>query len=170
MSRAVIALGSNLGNRVELLDEACEALASTPGIELRAVSGLVESIAHTADGVDSDAPRYVNGVALIDTSLDAVELLERLRAVEQRFGRPAERARWSERTLDLDLIDFEAQQLQTERLTLPHPRAHQRVFVLAPWLELDPEAQLPGCGAVRELLERCDPAELLALRPARGGS
>ena len=80
-------------------------------------------------------------------------LLDRLREIEHRHGR-VRAERWGDRTLDLDIVMFDDVQQQTDYLTLPHPRAHEREFVLAPWLEIDPDAEIPGRGTVKELLDK----------------
>ena len=160
MTRAVIALGSNLGDRGEFLQYALDALAELG--EVVAVSDWFESIAHTVHGVDPDAPRYLNGVALLETELEAAALLAELHRVEAEAGR--ERGeRWADRTLDLDLIVFGELTSDAPELTLPHPRAAERVFVLAPWLDVNPDAVLPGRGRVDVLLGRLSPVERASL-------
>lgn len=147
----VVALGSNLGDRGATLLAAVRELAEAPGVELTAISTLIETPALKPDGVDPDAPRYLNGVVLIRTTLTPPALLDVLAGIERAHGR--ERAeRWGDRTLDLDIVDFAGTVLRSERLTLPHPRAHERDFVLRPWLEVDPDAGLPGRGRVADLL------------------
>lgn len=165
MTRAVIALGSNLGNRVEFLTAAIAALEEVEGIRVLAVSPWYESIAHTATGPDAAAPRYANGVAIIDSQLSAEETLREMHEVEGILGRPIDHERFSSRTLDLDLIVFDQLSQRSSALTLPHPRAHERVFVLRPWLDLDPDAELPGRGRVEDLLAACRHAERDALTP-----
>lgn len=165
MHRVVIALGSNLGDRAAWLDAAVARLVEHPELTLTGVSRWVESIAHTPDGPSTDAPSYLNGVVLATTTLEPLEVLELLHATEIALGRPAVHEHWGDRTIDLDLVSVDDLIWQSERLTLPHPRAHERVFVLAPWAELDPSAVLPGRGAVNALLQTADPVELAALRP-----
>ncbi|HEY0249197.1 MAG TPA: 2-amino-4-hydroxy-6-hydroxymethyldihydropteridine diphosphokinase [Gryllotalpicola sp.] len=148
---AVIALGSNLGDRGELLRDAVAALRATPGVEVTAVSPVVESAALKLDGVDPSAPRYLNAVALVDTLLPPHELLDQLHRIEFEHGR-VRAERWGDRTLDLDIIDYDGLESVDPELTLPHPRAYERAFVLAPWLAVDPEATLPGWGRVAPLL------------------
>lgn len=151
---AVIAFGSNLGDRAAILHAAATQLAEAAGVELLAMSTLHESIAVTPEGPDPAAPAYLNAVALARTTLTPDALLQLMHEVEKRNGR--ERGeRWGDRTLDLDLIDFAGLRRHPEDgagLTLPHPRAHERDFVLRPWLEVDPDALLPGVGRVADLV------------------
>lgn len=156
--RAVIALGSNLGDRAASLEAALAELATDPAVRLvQRNEYWYESPAVKPDGVDLDAPPYLNGVAIVETTLSAPALLRRLHAIEQAHGR-VRLERWGDRTLDLDLIAFGDLTIDTPGLTVPHPRAQERAFVLLPWLELDPEAVLPGVGAVAELLGHVDDA------------
>lgn len=149
----LLAFGANLGDRGETIIEAQRELALTPGVTHLRASSLRESIALTPSGPDPDAPRYLNGVALADTTLTPHELLDVLQRLEARHGRVRD-ARWGDRTLDIDIITYGGKLISDERLTVPHPRAHERDFVLAPWLELDPHAVLIGHGRVAELLAR----------------
>lgn len=165
MTRAVIALGSNLGDRVEFLNAAIAVLDEVEGIQVLKVSPWVESIAHTAVGPDAAAPRYANGVAIIESQLSAAETLREMHEIEGILGRPIEHERFSSRTLDLDLVVFGELTQRFSELTLPHPRAHERVFVLQPWLWLEPDAQIPGRGRVADLLAACPQAERDALIP-----
>jgi 2-amino-4-hydroxy-6-hydroxymethyldihydropteridine diphosphokinase len=143
VSRAVIAVGANLGLRDATILSAVRELAGLDGVELVATSALVESVAVKPHGVDPDAPAYLNGVVIVETSLSPQDLLDRLREVEHAHGR--ERAeRWGDRTLDLDIVDIDGQVIATDDLTLPHPRAAERLFVLEPWLDADPDAVLSG--------------------------
>lgn len=151
MTRAVIAYGANLGDREATIDAAARELAETDGIELVGVSPVYESAAIKLDGVDHDAPGYLNGVLLVETSLEPLALLDVLQRIELEHGRVREE-RWGDRTLDLDLIDYGRLELHDERLELPHPRAWQRAFVLAPWHDVEPEASVPGRGPVARLL------------------
>jgi 2-amino-4-hydroxy-6-hydroxymethyldihydropteridine diphosphokinase len=156
---AVIALGANLGDRAATFVQVARELAEISGVELVAVSPVTETIALRPAGPDPDAPRYLNAVALVRTTLPPETLLMVLQELENSHGR--ERAeRWGDRTLDLDLVSYGAVQQQTERLTLPHPRAHERDFVLRPWLEVDPDAVLPGKGRVADLLAGLDAAQM----------
>lgn len=148
---AVLALGSNLGDRGELLRDAVAALRATPGVEVRAVSPVVESTAVRVGGADPDAPRYLNAVAIVDTLLAPLELLAEAHRIEAEHGR-VRAERWGDRTLDIDIVDFDGLESADPQLTLPHPRAGERAFVLSPWLAADPEAVLPGAGRVDALL------------------
>ncbi|SDQ23467.1 2-amino-4-hydroxy-6-hydroxymethyldihydropteridine diphosphokinase [Leucobacter chromiiresistens] len=149
----LLAFGANLGDRGETIRAAQRALAETPGIEGFEASPLRETIALTEAGPDPDAPRYINGVARARTTLTPHALLDAMQAVETRYGRVRE-TRWGDRTLDIDLVLFGGRVIDDERLHVPHPRAHERDFVLAPWLDLDPEAVLMGHGRVADLLAR----------------
>ncbi|MFF7180245.1 2-amino-4-hydroxy-6-hydroxymethyldihydropteridine diphosphokinase [Streptomyces sp. NPDC008121] len=146
---AVIALGANLGNRLETLQGAVDALEDTPGLRVKAVSGVYET---EPWGVEPGTqPAYLNAVALVKTTLPPSSLLERAHAVEEAFHRIREE-RWGARTIDVDIVAYADVVSDDPVLTLPHPRAHERAFVLAPWHDVDPEAQLPGHGTVAALL------------------
>ena len=149
MTRAVIAMGANLGNRTETIAAAIERLGATDGVDVVVVSELVENIAIRPDGPDDTHPSYLNGVAIVETTLPAAGLLAALHAIEDAHGR-TRTERWGDRTLDLDLIVF-GDLIEDGNLVIPHPRAHERSFVLVPWLSLDPDATIPGRGPVRDL-------------------
>ena len=148
----VLALGSNLGDRLANLQAAVDALA--PGLEEVAVSPVYE----TAPVGGPPQPDYLNAVLVAVTSLPPQAVLDRSRAAEAALGR-ARGPRWGPRTLDVDVIAYGNQISSDPELTLPHPRAHERAFVLAPWHDVDPDAVIPGRGRV---------AELLAALPAGG--
>ena len=150
MTRAVIAFGANLGDREATIAAATRELAGSDGIELVAVSPVYETAAITTSGVDPTAPGYLNGVIIIETSLEPHALLDLLQRLEVEHGR-VRGERWGDRTLDLDLIDFGGRESADERLVLPHPRAWKRAFVLQPWLDIDPDAVVAGRGTVAEL-------------------
>lgn len=150
MTRAVIAVGANLGDRAETIAAAIEHLGATDSVEVVAVSELVETVAIRPDGPDDTHPNYLNGVAIVDTTLSAASLLAVLHSIEDDHGR-TRIERWGDRTLDLDLIVF-GDLIEDGNLVVPHPRAHERSFVLGPWLSLDPDASIPGRGLVRDLL------------------
>ncbi len=113
-------------------------------------SALYESFAMTAKGIDEAEPKYLNGVIEVSTSLKPKKLLAYLNEVENRFGR-VRLERWAARTLDIDIISYGAELVETKSLIIPHPRAHERAFVLVPWSQMDPEAVLPGHGKVADL-------------------
>jgi len=144
---AILSLGSNLGDRERNIREAVADLAAAPGIEVLATSGLVETAALKPQGVDDSAPAYLNAIAQVSTTLEPSALLEATARIEQGHGR-VRAERWGDRTLDIDIITFGALQQHDERLTLPHPRAHERAFVLVPWLQVDADATLPGIGRI----------------------
>lgn len=148
--RAVVSLGANLGNRLETLQGAVDALEDTPGIRVKAVSPVYET---EPWGVEPGSqPSYFNAVAVLKTTLPPSSLLERAQAVEEAFHRVRDE-RWGPRTLDVDIVAYADLHSDDPRLTLPHPRAHERAFVLAPWLDIDPAAELPGRGPVADLLD-----------------
>lgn len=160
---AVIALGSNLGDRQATLERAVAALDALPESSIRAVSSWHGTVALTLDGLDPEKPRYLNGVALLQTRLDPYTLFDALRAIELENGRERgdSAERWGDRTLDLDLIALDELEIDSAVLQVPHPRAHERDFVLAPWLEVQPDARLVRHGEV---------ATLLAVLRAGGGA
>ena len=149
--RAVIALGGNQGDVADTLRDAVRRIDALDGTQITGVSPLYRTAAW---GMPSGTPDFLNAVAEVTTTLDARELLDGLRRIEADHGRTRE-THWSNRTLDLDIIDFDGRQSDDPELTLPHPRAWQRAFVLVPWAALDPQADLPGMhgGPVAELAE-----------------
>ncbi|WP_261719105.1 2-amino-4-hydroxy-6-hydroxymethyldihydropteridine diphosphokinase [Streptomyces sp. FZ201] len=148
--RAVISLGSNLGNRLETLQGAVDALEDTPGLRIKSVSPVYET---EPWGVEPGSqPSYFNAVVILKTTLPPSSLLERAHAVEEAFHRVRDE-RWGPRTLDVDIVAYADVVSDDPTLTLPHPRAHERAFVLAPWHDVDPGARLPGRGAVADLLD-----------------
>lgn len=145
-ARVVVAMGANLGDRAAALESAVEALSATPGVRVEAVSPVYET--EPVGGPEQGA--YLNAVALLTTRLDARAFLGRLQEVEASHGRTRE-VRWGPRTLDLDVIRFGDLVSDDPGLTLPHPRVHERAFVLVPWSRVDPDADLPGHGRVADL-------------------
>ncbi|MFE5140916.1 2-amino-4-hydroxy-6-hydroxymethyldihydropteridine diphosphokinase [Streptomyces fagopyri] len=147
--RAVLSLGSNLGNRLETLQGAVDALEDTPGVRVKAVSPVYET---EPWGVEPGSqPSYLNAVVVLRTTLPPSSLLERAHAVEEAFDRVRDE-RWGARTIDVDIVAYADVVSDDPVLTLPHPHAHERAFVLAPWHDVEPEAQLPGRGPVAQLL------------------
>jgi dihydroneopterin aldolase/2-amino-4-hydroxy-6-hydroxymethyldihydropteridine diphosphokinase len=145
--RVVIALGSNLGDRLRELQGAVDALAATPGLAITAVSPVYE----TAPVGGPEQPDYLNAVVVAETSRPATDLLGRAHAIEAAAQR-IRAERWGPRTLDVDIIAYGEEVSRDPVLTLPHPRAQERAFVLAPWHDADPGAILPGQGRVAALL------------------
>ena len=151
-ARAVLGLGSNLGDRMEMLQGAVDALVDAPGIDVVALSPVYET---EPVGGPADQPSYLNAVIIVTTSMSPRTLLERCLAVEDAFDRVRD-IRWGPRTLDVDVITY-AETVSTEDdLTLPHPRAAERAFVLAPWCDVEPDAQLTGHGPIADLLAGLD--------------
>ncbi|MDT0341768.1 2-amino-4-hydroxy-6-hydroxymethyldihydropteridine diphosphokinase [Streptomyces litchfieldiae] len=147
--RAVLSLGSNLGNRLETIQGAIDALADTPGMRVKAVSPVYET---EPWGVDPGSqPSYFNAVVVIKTTLPPSSLLERAQAIEEAFERVRD-SRWGPRTLDVDIVTYQGVVSDDPELTLPHPRAHERAFVLVPWHDVEPDAEIPGRGALADLL------------------
>jgi 2-amino-4-hydroxy-6-hydroxymethyldihydropteridine diphosphokinase len=149
MSRAYIGIGSNLGNREATIAEAMKQLGAERGIELVASSSLRET---EPVGYESQ-PRFLNGAALVETELSPRALLGRLLAIERRLGRVrGEGPRFGPRTIDLDLLLYGEEVVDEPGLRVPHPRLHERRFVLEPLAELDPGLEIPGHGPVQALL------------------
>jgi 2-amino-4-hydroxy-6-hydroxymethyldihydropteridine diphosphokinase len=149
--RAVISIGSNVGERHTNLQGAVDSLADTPEVWVTAVSAVYETEPIDAPEGSQD---FLNAIVLLDTTLSARTLLERAHAVESAYGREHGGERNAPRTLDVDLIVVGDRRADEEDLTLPHPRAAERAFVLVPWLDLEPEAEIPGVGPVAELVEK----------------
>lgn len=148
---AVIALGSNLGNRLEIIQSAVDALADTPGLKVKAVSPVYET---EPWGVDpASQPSYFNAVVRVRTTLPPGSLLERGHAIEEALERVRDE-RWGPRTIDVDIVSYQGVVSDDPDLTLPHPRVHERAFVLVPWHDIDPAAEVPGRGPVADLLEQ----------------
>ena len=153
--RAVLSLGANLGERLTSLQGAVNALADTPDVWVTGVSPVYET-----EPVDCPpgSENFLNAVVLIDTTLAASRLLDRAHAIEDAFGR--ERGEGIEvnapRTLDVDVIVVGDRRADDDNLRLPHPRAHERAFVLQPWFDVEPDAVLPDHGPIAELLENTD--------------
>ena len=143
----VVALGSNLGDRLAHLQAAVDLLAATEGIRATAVSPVYQT-----DPVGGpDQPDYFNAVLLAETTLPPAGVLAAAHAAEAARERTRE-VRWGPRTLDVDIISYDGLVSDDPVLTLPHPRAHERTFVLVPWHDVDPAAELPGHGLVADLI------------------
>jgi 2-amino-4-hydroxy-6-hydroxymethyldihydropteridine diphosphokinase len=148
---AVLSLGSNLGDREQTIRDAVRDITAIPGVVVVAASGLVETPALKPQGVDADAPAYLNAVVEVRTALDPSDLLSALNGIERAHGR-VRGIHWGDRTLDIDIVSMGGLHTDSDHLTIPHPRAADRAFVLAPWLEIAPDASLPGLGRVDALL------------------
>jgi len=148
VTRAYVALGANLGDRERTLREAVDTLAGEAGIAVLAVSTLRET---EPVGV-GEQPPFLNGAAELETSLTARELLDLLLAVEERFGRVRSPGEHGPRTLDLDLLLYGDETFDEPGLHVPHPRLHERRFVLEPLAELAPGLLVPGRGDMESLL------------------
>lgn len=149
--RVVFSLGSNLGQRMDYLQSGLDALFDAPGMSFVALSPVYET--DPVGGPSQGA--YLNAVVIAETSLDPRTLLDRALGVEDAFGR-VRKERWGPRTLDVDIIMVGNLLSDEAELTLPHPRAHERAFVLVPWAQADTSAVLPGRGSVAALLAGLD--------------
>lgn len=144
--KVVIALGANLGDPRKQISLAIDAIREY--VTVRKVSQLYETAPFK---VSDDQPNYINAVLIGDTEMQPKDLMKELLTIEAKLGRQRAFPK-AARTIDLDIIDYEGFFLESDELTLPHPRAFERKFVLEPWLEIDPDAVLPGFGPVSELL------------------
>jgi 2-amino-4-hydroxy-6-hydroxymethyldihydropteridine diphosphokinase len=152
-TQAWIGLGANLGEPLAALHGALEALATLDSCTLLRHSSLYRTTP-IGPGVENQ-PDYINAVAEISTTLSATALLEALFAIESHFGRQRS-ARNAARTLDLDLLLYGDAQINTPSLIVPHPRMHERAFVLSPLAELAPQTLIPGRGRVADLIATLD--------------
>ncbi len=173
-AEVVVALGANLGDREQTMLRAVTMLSSAPGVSVRAKSMTVE----TAPVGGPEQPDYLNQVVVVESSLAPAELLALCHRIEQELGRERQE-RWGARTVDLDLIAYGRPGSTSEvvsddpEITLPHPRAHERAFVLVPWLQVSPDAELRlPSGEVRRVDQLlADAPDLAGVRPApRGGA
>ena len=145
--KAVVALGANIGNPQEQMDLAVAMLREATDVV------AVSSYYTTKPVGGPEQPDYINAVCLIESELPAIDLLSLLHGIEKSLGR--ERAeKWGPRTIDLDLIQYGALLSSAAELQLPHPRAHERRFVLEPWHEIEPDAILLTHGKISDLLEQ----------------
>lgn len=143
--KAIVALGANIGNPKEQMDLALAMLKEAT--DVKAVSSY-----HVTKPVGGpEQPDYLNAVCILESELPALDLLSLLHGIEKSLGRER-KEKWGPRTIDLDLIQYGALLSNADELELPHPRAHQRRFVLAPWHEIEPDAILLTHGKISELL------------------
>jgi 2-amino-4-hydroxy-6-hydroxymethyldihydropteridine diphosphokinase len=153
MVRAFVGLGSNLGDRETTLRAAVARLGSLPHTEVRRISSFLD----TEPVGYVEQPRFLNGAVELETALSARDLLAALLQLERDFGRDRSASpRQGPRTLDLDLLVYGDQTIEEPGLEVPHPRLHEREFVLKPLAELDPALVVPGAGSVEALLARLD--------------
>ncbi|WP_116245516.1 2-amino-4-hydroxy-6-hydroxymethyldihydropteridine diphosphokinase [Nocardiopsis sp. FIRDI 009] len=155
MTRAVLSLGSNMGDRMATLQGAVERLLAGDGAP-RPVA--VSPVYETAPVGGPEQGAFLNAVLVVDADGEPIDLLRRAQAAERAFDRVRE-VRWGPRTLDVDVIAFGEVRDDDPELTLPHPRAHLRAFVLRPWLDAAPGAVLPGHGPVADVLARVAAAD-----------
>ncbi len=162
--KAVVALGSNLGDRFDYLQKAINEISSLKEIEISKISSVYETL--PVGGPEQG--NYLNAVITLATKLEAEELLLKLFLIELNLGRQREVV-WGPRTIDLDLIWFDDQTINLDNLVLPHPRAHERCFVIKPWLEIDPKARI-GNIEIQEFLKQldCSGVNLFPTRLANG--
>ncbi|MDY5200835.1 MAG: 2-amino-4-hydroxy-6-hydroxymethyldihydropteridine diphosphokinase [Sutterella parvirubra] len=147
--RALVGLGANLGDAAGTLREALKAIGRIEG-----VMNVKASRFYATSPVDAGGPDYVNAVALLETTLTPEVLLCELQAIEKAFGRVRPKGVVNApRTMDLDLLRMDGETRETEVLTLPHPRMTGRLFVLVPWLDVEPDAMLPDGRSVRDAVE-----------------
>lgn len=156
MTLAYIAVGSNLADPVRQATQAIAALKRLPCSQFLCASSLYSS---TPMG-PQDQPDYINAVVAIDTTLSPLSLLDQTQAVELAHGRVRKSDRWGPRTLDLDIILYGDQQIDSERLTIPHYGMHERAFVLCPLAEIAPDLTLPDGRQLQQLLKYVDKQQL----------
>jgi 2-amino-4-hydroxy-6-hydroxymethyldihydropteridine diphosphokinase len=150
---AYIGLGSNLEHPTDQVRKALLRLAELPWSRLLCYSSLYR----TRPLGPADQPDYINGAALLETGLTPERLLDALQGLEREQGRVRGPERWGPRTLDLDLLLYDDQLIETPRLSVPHRGLHQRAFVLYPLAEIAPDLEIPGRGLVGRLRDACDP-------------
>jgi 2-amino-4-hydroxy-6-hydroxymethyldihydropteridine diphosphokinase len=153
MAKAYVAIGANLGEREQTIRAALDRMEALPGVSVEAVSSLTETepVGHVLD-----QPRFLNGAARLDTSLTPRALLDALLQIESELGRNRQGPPGGPRPIDLDLLLYDEMRIDEPGLTVPHPRLHERRFVLEPLLELQPRLKVPGKGTVEGLLARLD--------------
>jgi 2-amino-4-hydroxy-6-hydroxymethyldihydropteridine diphosphokinase len=149
VTRAFVGLGANLGDREETLRSALTLLDGRDGVRVTAVSAFSE----TEPVGYLEQPPFLNAAAVLETTLSPRELMACLLDVERELGRERTGPRFGPRTIDLDLLVYEGMEIDEPGLTVPHPRLHERSFVLEPLCELDPGLVVPGRGSVAALLE-----------------
>ena len=160
MSRRVaLGLGANIGDALSTLRAAVDALAASDGLANVRVSAVY--VTEPVGGVDQ--PDFVNAVVVADTELSPDELIDCVLALELEHGRTRE-VRWGPRTLDIDVLALGDVVSADPRILIPHPRAHERAFVLGPWADVDPDAVIPGHATVTQCLEKLPASDLAGVR------
>lgn len=160
MSQAYIGLGSNLQNPLQQLAQAMQEIKALPESILQKSSRIYQSAA-----IGPAQDDFINAVVMIDTQLTPIELLDALQAIEQHHQRRRE-MHWGPRTLDLDILLYDQLQIQSERLTIPHPFLTQRAFVLLPLSDINPELQLPDGSWIKDYLGNCSGQKIYPLNLA----
>jgi 2-amino-4-hydroxy-6-hydroxymethyldihydropteridine diphosphokinase len=150
LRKVVYSIGSNLGDRLANLQGAVDALRDTPDVIVVDVSSVYET---DPVGGPPNSPQFLNMIVVAESTLEPRTLLERALAIEDAFDRERGSERWAPRTLDVDLIMVGNTSSSADDLRLPHPLAHERGFVLAPWHEVDAKGELPGRGKIADLLD-----------------
>jgi 2-amino-4-hydroxy-6-hydroxymethyldihydropteridine diphosphokinase len=158
LRKVVYSIGSNLGDRLQNLQGAVDALSDTPDIIVVDISSVYET---APVGGPDGSPDFLNLVVVAETTLEPQTLLERAFAIEDAYGRTRDGERWGPRTLDVDLIMVGTVVSDKDDLKLPHPLAHERAFVLVPWYEVDPTGEVPGKGSIADLVEQTDTSGVL---------
>ena len=159
MTHVYIGLGSNLDNPAAQISKAISRLENLPATDFIKCSTYYQS----KPVGPQNQPDYVNAVAMLDTDLEALNLLDHLHAIEDQQGRVRGRERWGPRILDLDLLLYGDEQINKNRLIVPHPEMHKRDFVLYPLSEIAPDLEIPGLGSITELLKHLDSNKIKAI-------
>jgi len=162
MMRAFVGLGSNLNNPIEQVKQAMCALDNIAQINRINTSYLYSS----APMGPQDQPDYINAVVELETELSSHALLDTLQAIETQQGRTRHR-HWGERTLDLDLLLYNDEQISSDRLQVPHPGMGERNFVLYPLFEIAPELEIPDLGLIKDLISSCEKGSLQRIEEAK---
>lgn len=156
MTKAALSIGSNLGDRFSYLQNAVTSICQHPKISNVKVSSVYET--KPVGGVEQDD--FLNAVISVETDLAPIELLKFAQQLENQAERIRE-VRWGPRTLDVDILVYGNEVLNTQDLTLPHPRIAERAFVLVPWFEIDPDAEIPNLGKLESLYNSISKSEVI---------